>query len=150
MSCLSQKNVFFYICGLALFWKTTSKRVADETRKQLENRSKIDEKSSPKRSKFEASLQPLRRRLSGTILERFSDRFWDPLGDFWRPEGVQDDVREKTENWMRKKSRDPIRPGPPRPGPIGVVALKNNQQPRPQDSRTQDPGPETRDQRPQG
>ena len=98
MSFLWQNAMFFHVFWLALFWKTTSKHVADDTRKRLENRANINEKSSPKRSKFEAFLRPLRRRLSGTIWGPFSARFWEPLGDFWRPESVQDDVREKTEN----------------------------------------------------
>ena len=98
VSCLLQNAVFFFVFWLALFWKTASKRVADDTRKRLEHRSKINEKSSPKRSKVKGFSQHHRRGLSVTILDRFWDRFGEPLGDFWRPESVQDDVRESTEN----------------------------------------------------
>ena len=52
MSFLSQNVVFFYMLWLALFWKTTSKRVADDTRKQLENSSKISPKTVQIRSFF--------------------------------------------------------------------------------------------------
>ena len=93
----------------------------------------------------------------GGCRQPFWDDFRTDFGSLWATFGDHTASRttsvSKAKIEWEKSQRDearagPGRPAPARPAPIGVVAL--TKQPTTWSPGLQDPGPETRDQRPQG